>query len=166
MDQTTHMDNKDKPGRALTDFIWNIVEIHSQLEEIHKSWAQMLGITEAQWLILMAIDELDRDRGVSGIAVANKLRIHPAFVTNQTKKLEQMELLTRVISPDDARFLQMSLTEKARAELTKLSNKRQAINLTMFGGLDEEALDYLNKRLTSIAKNSRLASQKLSIGIV
>lgn len=152
--------------RAVTDFIWNIVEIHSQLEEIHKSWAQMLGITEPQWLILMAIDELDQGRGVSGIAVANKLRIHPAFVTNQTKRLEKMELLARVTSPEDARFLQISLTQKARAELANLAIKRQNLNLTMFGGLDEESLHYLNKRLSSIAKNSRLASQKLSIGLL
>ncbi|WFU14568.1 MarR family transcriptional regulator [Bradyrhizobium sp. CB3481] len=152
--------------RAVSEFIWNIIEIHSQLDEIHKSWAQMLGITEPQWLILMAIDELDKGCGVSGIAVANKLRIHPAFVTNQTKKLEKMELLARVTSPEDARFLQISLTQKARAEITNLSIKRQALNLTMFGDLDEESLHYLNKRLTSIAKNSRLASQKLSLGVL
>ncbi|MFK4529310.1 DNA-binding MarR family transcriptional regulator [Bradyrhizobium japonicum] len=160
------MAEKERLDRAFRDFIWNIVEIHSQLEEIHKGWAQMLGITEAQWLILMAIDELDEGHGVSGIGVANKLRIHPAFVTNQTKKLEQMDLLTRVISPDDARFLQMSLTSKARAQITKLSIKREALNSTMFGGLDEESLAYLNKRLSSIGKNSRLASQKLSIGVL
>lgn len=152
--------------RAVADFIWNIVEISSQLEEIHKSWAQMLGLTEPQWLILMAIDELDEGRGVSGIAVANKLRIHPAFVTNQTKKLEQMGLLTRVTSPEDARFLQISLTEKARTEITSLSIKREALNSTMFVGVDGESLQYLNRRLTSIAKNSRLASQKLSIGVL
>lgn len=152
--------------RAVTDFIWNIVEIHSQLEEIHKSWALMLGLTEPQWLILMAIEELDQGRGVPGIAVANKLRIHPAFVTNQTKRLEKLEFLVRVTSPEDARFLQISLTQKARAEIANLSIKRQAVNSTMFGELDEESLRYLNKRLSSIAKNSRLASQKLSIGVL
>lgn len=160
------MDQTEKVARAVTEFIWNIVEIHSQLEDIHKGWAQALGITEPQWLILMAIDELDKGRGASGIAVANKLRIHPAFVTNQTKKLEQMEFLARVTSPDDARFLQMSLTQKARAEITNLSIRREALNSTMFGELDEESLHYLNKRLTSIAKNSRLASQKLSLGLL
>ncbi|MGY2933109.1 DNA-binding MarR family transcriptional regulator [Bradyrhizobium sp. GM6.1] len=107
------MPEKEQFDRAVRDLIWNIVEIHSQLEEIHKNWAELLGITEPQWLILMAIDELDDGRGVSGIAVANKLRIHPAFVTNQTKKLEQMDFLARVISPDDARFLQISLTPKS-----------------------------------------------------
>ncbi|MCK1299717.1 MarR family transcriptional regulator [Bradyrhizobium sp. 24] len=152
--------------RAVRDFIWNIVEVHIQLEEIHKSWARLLGISEPQWLILMAIDELDEGRGVSGIAVANKLRIHPAFVTNQTKKLETMEYLARAPSPDDARFLEMSLTQKARAEIAKLSIKREALNSTMFEGLDEASIHYLNKRLVSIARNSRLASQKLSIGVL
>lgn len=160
------MAENEQLDRAVKDFIWNIVEIHSQLETIHKSWAEMLGMTEPQWLILMAVDELDQGRGVSGVAVANKLRIHPAFVTNQTKKLETMEFLTRTTSADDARFLQISLTQKARAEIAMLSNKRQALNSTMFGGLDEETLEYINKRLSSIAKNSRLASQKLNIGIL
>ncbi|OSJ19701.1 transcriptional regulator [Bradyrhizobium canariense] len=160
------MGDKHQLDKAVTDFVWNIVEIHSQLEEIHKGWAEMMGISEPQWLILMAIDEIDEGRGVSGIAVANKLRIHPAFVTNQTKKLEEKGLLSRVTSPDDARFLQISLTETARGEIASLSNKRLALNLTMFAGLDEASLDYLNKRLASIAKNSRLASQKLNIGVL
>jgi MarR family transcriptional regulator, organic hydroperoxide resistance regulator len=75
-----------KLDRAITDFIWNVVEIHSQLEDIHTSWAGLLGITEPQWLILMAITELDQGRGVAGIDIANKLRVHPAFVTNQSRK--------------------------------------------------------------------------------
>ncbi|UVO30548.1 MarR family winged helix-turn-helix transcriptional regulator [Bradyrhizobium arachidis] len=160
------MQVKEQLDRAVSEFIWNIVEVNSQLEEIHKTWAQLLGITEPQWLILMAVDELDEGRGVSGIAVANKLRIHPAFVTNQTKKLEAMELLSRVTSPDDARYLRISLTQKAQAEIRKLSIKRQSLNATMLDGLDEESLHYVNKRLILIAKNSRLASQKLSIGIL
>lgn len=162
----TKMGEKDKLEKAASEFVWNIVEIHSQLEGIHKSWAELLAITEPQWLILMAIDELDAGRGVSGIAVANKLRIHPAFVTNQTKKLEAMEFLIRETSPDDGRFLQMSLTQKARAEISRLSIKKESLNATMFDGLDEAALEYLNKRLALIAKNSRLASQKLGIGVL
>lgn len=160
------MTEQEQFDRAVRDLIWNIVEIHSQLEEIHKGWAELFGVTEPQWLILMAIDELDEGRGVSGIAVANKLRIHPAFVTNQTKKLEHLEFLARVTSPDDARFLQISLTQKARAEMAKLQDKRQALNATMLSGLDEESIGYLNKRLTTISKNSRLASQKLNLGLL
>lgn len=58
----------------------------------------------------------------------------------------------------------MSLTQKALTEISKLSTKWEALNAALFEGLDEASLDYLNKRLSSIARNSRLASQKLSIG--
>ncbi|UFW71421.1 MarR family winged helix-turn-helix transcriptional regulator [Bradyrhizobium sp. WU425] len=160
------MAEAEQSDNAVRDFIWNIVEIHSQLEEIHKSWAKMLGITEAQWLILMAINELDDGSGVSGTAVANKLGFHPPFVTSQTKRLETMEFLARPTSPDDARFIQMSLTETARAEIAKLSIKRKALNATILEGVDQTTIDYLNKRLSLLAKNSRLASQKLSIGVL
>ncbi|MBR1165205.1 MarR family winged helix-turn-helix transcriptional regulator [Bradyrhizobium elkanii] len=160
------MAEQKEHDRAVSDFIWNVVEIHAQLEEIHKSWAQMLGITEPQWLILLAIEELDEGRGVPGVAVADKLRVHPAFVTTQTKKLEAMSFLNRVTSPDDARFLQISLTQKARVQITNLSTKRQALNSEIFGELDPDSFHYLNKRLASIAKNSRLAAQKLIIGAV
>ena len=155
-----------KLDRAMRDFIWNIVDVHSELEEIHKAWAQLLGISEPQWLILMAIDELDAGSGVSGVDVANKLNIHPAFVTNQTKSLEKTGLLAREPSPDDGRFVLMSLTAKARAEIAKLAKKRQALNATMFGSLDERSLNDLNAKLSTIRKNARLASQKLAIDIL
>ncbi|MCK1293436.1 MarR family transcriptional regulator [Bradyrhizobium sp. 30] len=159
------MQIKEQLDTVVGDLMWNIVELHSQFEEIHNSWAQLLGITEPQWLMLMAIGELDEGRGVSGIAVAKKLRIYPTYVDAQTRQLEKIGFLTRETSSDDARYLRITLTEDARAELRKLSAKRQALNSTMFDGFDEESVHYLNKRLTLIAKNSRLASQKLTVGV-
>jgi len=155
-----------KLDRAMKDFLWNIVDIHSQFEEIHKTWAELLGITEPQWLIVMAIDELDSGSGVSGVDIANKLKIHAAFVTNQTKSLEKAELLERTPSPEDGRFVLMSLTPKARSEIAKLAKKRQALNATIFDTLDERSLTELNKKLSLVKKNARLASQKLSIDIL
>jgi MarR family transcriptional regulator, organic hydroperoxide resistance regulator len=155
-----------KLDRALRDFIWHIVDIHAQLEEIHKAWAELLGISEPQWLILMAIDELDSGNGVSGVDVSNKLRIHPAFVTNQTKSLEKAGLLAREPSPDDGRFVLMSLTAKARSDIAKLSKKRQALSATIIGSLDERSLNDLNAKLGTITKNARIASQKLAIDML
>ncbi|MCK1383606.1 MarR family transcriptional regulator [Bradyrhizobium sp. 21] len=154
-----------KLDRATTDFIWNIIEIHSQLEDIHTSWAELLGITEPQWLILMAITELDEGRGVAGIDIANKLRVHPAFVTNQTKTLEKGGFLSRRPGADDARFVLMALTAKATTEIEKLSKRKLALNSTMFNDLDEKALADMNATLATIAKNARLAARLLAIDV-
>jgi DNA-binding MarR family transcriptional regulator len=154
-----------KLDRAITEFIWNVVELNSQLEEIHASWAGLLGITQPQWLILMAITELDEGRGVAGIDIANKLRVHPAFVTNQTKSLEKSGFLSRRPAADDARFVLMSLTEKATAEIEKLSKRKLSLNSTMFNEIDEKTMTDLNTVLAKVAKNARLAARLLAIDI-
>jgi DNA-binding MarR family transcriptional regulator len=154
-----------KLDRAITDFIWNVVEINSQLEDIHTSWAELLGITEPQWLILMAITELDQGRGVAGTDIANKLRVHPAFVTNQTKSLEKGGFLSRRPGADDARFVLMSLTAKATTEIEKLSKRKLVLNSTIFNDLDEKTLANLNALLATIAKNTRLAARLLAIDV-
>lgn len=151
--------------RTVSDFIWNVLEIHSQLENIHTSWAGLLGITQAQWLILMAITELDEGQGVAGIDIANKLRVHPAFVTNQTKSLEKAGLLSRRTGSADARFVLMSLTAKATDEIEKLSKRKLALHSTMFNELDEKTLANLNTALATIAKNARLAARLLAIDV-
>jgi DNA-binding MarR family transcriptional regulator len=141
-----------KLDRAITDFIWNIVEIHSQLEDIHTSWAGLLGITEPQWLILMAITELDAGRGVAGIDIANKA-------------LEKSGFLSRRPGADDARFVLMSLTAKATTDIEKLSKRKLALNSTMFNEFDEKTLADLNAALATIAKNARLAARLLAIDV-
>ncbi|MCK1667923.1 MarR family transcriptional regulator [Bradyrhizobium sp. 153] len=160
------MQVKEKIDTAISELMWNIVELHSQFEEIQKSWAQLLGITEPQWFILMTMSELDDGRGISSTAVANKSRIHPAYVSAQTKHLEKLGFLTRETTTDEAGSLRVALTEGAKAKIRKLSAKRQALSSTMLDGFDEEAVRHLNKRLNLLARNSRLVSQKLSIGIL
>lgn len=104
---------------------------------------QLFGITKSQWFILAAIAELNEGRGVPGIAIANKLHIHPGFVTNQTRKLEAMDFLIREPSLEDARCVQMIINTDVQVEIAKLSIKRQALNSTMVDGLDEASLDHL-----------------------
>lgn len=160
------MQVKEKIDTAISELMWNLVELHSQFEEIQKSWAQLLGITEPQWLILMTMSELDDGRGISSAAVARKSRIHPAYVNAQTKHLEKLGFLTRETPIDEAGSLRVTLTQGAKAKIRKLSAKRQALSSTMLDGFDEEAVRHLNKRLNLLARNSRLVSQKLSIGIL
>ncbi|MEW6642447.1 MAG: MarR family winged helix-turn-helix transcriptional regulator [Pseudomonadota bacterium] len=155
----------NRPSNATGHFVWNILEIHSYLETIHKAWAELLGISEPQWLILMAIDELDKGEGVSGVDVSAKLRVHPAFVTTQTKSLERAGLLARNPSPNDARFVLMSLTPKARGEIAKLSDRREALHASLFGALGADVLTDLNSRLDVIRKAAERATRQLALDL-
>jgi len=139
-----------------------VFSIRAHLDDIHQIWAKLLGVSEPQWLILLAIDELDSGEGVPGTKIAAKLHIHPVFVTTQTKSLEKAGFVTRKTSAVDARFVLMSLTSKARAEFAKLSAQRRALNESLFVGLDDQAFQVVTDKLTEIMKNAERAARRLS----
>jgi DNA-binding MarR family transcriptional regulator len=155
---------KNHFDEAMKSFVWKIAGIQSQLELIHGTWAKTIGVTEPQWVILMAIDDLDKGNGVTGTDIAAKIRVHPAFITTQTKSLEKAGLLTRETSPADARYVLMSLTPKARKSIAELKEKRDALNASMFSGLSIEAVRDLDSKLGLIAKNAERAARMLAIG--
>jgi DNA-binding MarR family transcriptional regulator len=144
-------------------FIWSVFSIHTYLDDIHQIWANLLGVSEPQWLILLAIDELDGGEGVPGTKISAKIHIHPTFVTTQTKSLEKAGFVTRITSATDARYVLMSLTSKARAEIAKLSAQRQALNESIFAGLDDCELQSVTDTLARIMKNAEKAARRLSV---
>lgn len=148
---------------AFNRFIWDVVSINSHIEDIHEEWAQRLGLTGPQWLILMAIRELDTGGGVSGVDIATKLHFHQAFVTPQTKILEKADYISRSTSKADARFVLMALTAKAQRDIEGLEALRRQVNAMMFSGLDETAVQSILELLSQLRLNSERAARQLAV---
>jgi MarR family transcriptional regulator, organic hydroperoxide resistance regulator len=104
--------NPAKNQDAARRFTWEIASISMHLEEIRYFWAKTLGISGPQWMILMALADLDKGEGASVKAVAKLLNVDSSFVTTQSKIIEKKGLVRRRTSEDDARVVQMSLTER------------------------------------------------------
>ena len=66
-------------------FIWEIASISVHLEELRQFWAKALGISGPQWMILMALSDLDKEDGVPVNVVSKMLHVDPSFVTTQSK---------------------------------------------------------------------------------
>src|SRR5918912_219735 len=118
-------------------FTWEISSINMYLEELRQFWARTLGISGPQWLILMAISDLDKDDGVPVNMVSKLLHVDPSFVTTQSKLLEKKGFLRRKSSASDARVVQMSLTEKTQKHLTSLNEQYKTIKEFVFQEFDE-----------------------------
>jgi MarR family transcriptional regulator, organic hydroperoxide resistance regulator len=146
---------------AIQEFIWNIVSINGHFEEIRCFWAQILGISGPQWLILMATSELDRGDGVSVRAVSAKLDVDPSFVTTQTKSLEKHGFMRRIPSVDDARVVLMSLSDKACKQIASLSARQEILNEFIFSEVDDRELRDLNDKLMML--KNRLAKAPLRL---
>ncbi len=82
-----------------------------------RATAKTLGISGPQWMILMALSDMDKGDGVPVNVVSKKLHVDSSFVTTQSKLLEKKGFLRRKTSTEDARIVQMSLTDKTYKHL-------------------------------------------------
>src|ERR1700676_3247861 len=147
---------------SVQEFLWNIVSIGSYFEEISFVWARMLGVNVHQWMILMAVKDLDRGGGISVKGVSAKLHADPSFVTSQSKSLEKLGFMRRITSSEDARVVLMSLTDKACKEIANLQNMQQPVRDSIFSELDEKALRNINEKLAALSEKFQRAAKRLA----
>ena len=146
-------------------FSWSIASINVHFQEIRQFWAKALGISGPQWMILMAISDLDEGDGVSVKVVSKMLHVDPSFVTTQSKMLEKKGLMRRRTSPDDARVVQMSLTDKTYKHMANLAAQQQSLNDFIFAELDSRELTDLTRKLMQLTGRLEKASLKVAMDL-
>jgi MarR family transcriptional regulator, organic hydroperoxide resistance regulator len=165
----------DEKGRGYGDaaqnqdvvrrLLWDIASINIHLDEIRDFWAKALGISSPQWMILMALADLDRGQGVPVKDVSTMLHVDPSFVTTQSKILEKNGFMRRIASKDDARVVLMSLSDKASKQISNLSVRQELLNQFIFAEFDACALKDVTDQLASLRKRLEKATLKLSADI-
>jgi DNA-binding MarR family transcriptional regulator len=146
-------------------FTWQIASISVHLDEIRQYWARALGISGPQWMILMALAELDQGDGVSVKVVSKMLHVDPSFITTQSKMLEKKGFMRRKTSPDDARIVQMSLTDKAYKHIANLASQQDALNEFIFAEFGDRELADLTGKLALLTKRLEKARLKVAIEV-
>lgn len=144
-------------------FLWDIASINVRLDQIRSVWAAKLEITGPQWMILMAVRDLDNGQGISVKDVSALLHVGPSFVTTHSKILETKNLVRRVSSSDDARVVLMSLTDKASKEFASLSGRRDEIVDFVFSSLSEPSLRDTTDNLAKVKQHLEKAIRMLAV---
>ena len=146
-------------------FTWVIASINVHLEELRHFWAKTLGISGPQWMILMALMDLDQDNGVPVNAVSKKLHVDSSFVTTQSKLLEKKGFLRRKTSSEDARIVQMSLTDKTYKHMESLASQRESLSSFIFDEFSDRELTELTGKLGVLKNRLEKACLKIAIDI-
>ncbi len=131
-------------------FTWEIASINVYLQELRYFWAKALGISGPQWMILMALADLDQGEGVPVKVVSKMLHVDPSFVTTQSKMLEKKGFMRRKTSEEDARIVQMSLTDKTYKQIANLASQQEALNEFIFAEFNDRELAAFTDKVTSL----------------
>lgn len=146
-------------------FIWEVSAVNTHLEELRQLWGRTLGISGPQWMILIAISDLDKNDGVPVNAVSKLLHVDPSFVTTQSKLLERKGHLRRKPSPTDARVVRMSLTDKTQKHLATLIEQYELIGEFVFEEFDENELLEFAGKLATLKTRLEKACLKVSLDL-
>jgi MarR family transcriptional regulator, organic hydroperoxide resistance regulator len=146
-------------------FTWEIAAISVHLQEIRYFWAKALGVSGPQWMILMAIADHDRGEGISVKDVAKILHVDPSFVTTQSKLLEKKAFVRRTVSHEDARVVQMTLTDKSQKYVAGLVAQQEELNRYIFAEFSGGELNTFTAKLASLKGRLEKARAKVMIGI-
>lgn len=168
----------DSPGRAkrggefsgknhdiARQFAWEIAAINVHLQEIRYFWANALGVSGPQWMILMALADLDQGEGVPVKVVSKMLHVDPSFVTTQSKLLEKKGFMRRKTSGEDARVVQMSLTDKTYKHIAALASKQEELNNFIFAEFSDRELGEFTGKLAALKERLEKACLKVTMGI-
>src|SRR4030081_3591587 len=159
-------DSKELAARnqdTVRRFAWEIVSINVHLQEIRYFWAKTLGISGPQWMILMALADLDEGGGVPVKVVSKMLHVDSSFVTTQSKMLEKKGFVRRKTSADDARIVEMSLTDKSHKHMANLASQQEALNEFIFAEFSDRELAEFTGKLASL--KNRLEKACLMVAV-
>src|SRR6187200_1591366 len=142
-------------------FAWEIASINVHLEELRHFWAKAIGISGPQWMILMALADLDKGDGVPVKVVSKMLHVDSSFVTTQSKLLEKKGFMRRKTSENDARVVKMSLTDKSYKHIANLASQQEALNEFIFAEFSDRELTEFTGKLASLKNQFEKACLKV-----
>jgi DNA-binding MarR family transcriptional regulator len=146
-------------------FAWEVASINVHLQELRYFWAKAIGISGPQWMILMALADLDKGDGVPVKVVSKMLHVDSSFVTTQSKLLEKKGFMRRKTSENDARVVKMSLTDKSYKHIANLASQQETLNEFIFAEFSDRELTELTGKLASLKNQFEKACLKVAMDI-
>jgi DNA-binding MarR family transcriptional regulator len=158
------MDHSSKKNHdVIRRFTWEIASISVHLEELRHFWAKTLGISGPQWMIVMALADIDQGEGVPVNTVSKMLHVDPSFVTTQSKLLEKKGFVRRKTSAQDARIVNMSLSDKTYKHLANLASQQETLNEFIFAEFSASEISDLASKLAALKKRLEKACMKVAV---
>lgn len=108
---TVRSETGPKPSGETLRFMQRLWNLSHALDVRSKRMVATLGVTGAQRLVIRMVGQMP---GSSASEIAATLNLHPSTLTGIFARLEERELIRRVMDPSDRRRSQFELTSSGR----------------------------------------------------
>lgn len=135
------VEGADDKFREMVD---NLVAFAGELQQIREALSRQMRLTPPQYNILMTLAHI-REDDVTASAMAKRLRVTLSFIVTETRRLDEMGLLTKEVDASDRRRVHLRLTKKGIAALEAIAPLQREVNDVLFESLDRGKFEMLGK---------------------
>ena len=130
---------------------FEIAETAHTLRRAFTRRAAALGVTGAQWKVLV---RLDRQPGLRQVELADMLDLEPITLCRIVDRLEEAGLVERSRDPEDRRAWRLHVTAKAQPLIDKLQKIGAELVEQAFTGIDPQDIETTRKVLARVRENA------------
>lgn len=123
---------------AFRKLVHDFFAFNARHEAIRDGHARRIGLAGIDYTILISIARLSRIGDVNVKTLAEHLHVSIGFITNTTRKLQEIGLVSKTPDPADKRRVLLAVTGEGRARLEKLAPRQRQVNDVEFGALTRE----------------------------
>jgi DNA-binding MarR family transcriptional regulator len=134
----------------MKELAWEMAETHRMMRRFYDRGASALGVTSAQWRLLL---RLAREPGLKQVELAERLDVEPITACRIVDRLEDAGLVERQRDPDDRRAWRLMLTAKAAPILAKLRLLAEEMSAEAFAGLSPDEIENMRTALAKVREN-------------
>jgi MarR family transcriptional regulator, organic hydroperoxide resistance regulator len=128
-----------------------------RLVAIRKSFARKVGVTGAQYTMMMALLRLQGNAGIAIGALADFLEVTGPHVTGEVRKLVAKGYVRKNANPRDKRGVLISLTRQGKSRLLSAFAFIRSVNDILFQGVTAEEFRTIVRFNQKFMKNTALA---------
>jgi DNA-binding MarR family transcriptional regulator len=149
---------KNGSDREFRILIYDLIKLSNQLTRNRKYFASYMGVTEAQWLMIMIIAET----GPTTVGhLAQQLNLSSPFVTMEIGDLVKKNVVEKRPNETDRRSMFLNLTPRGKDLLCEVAPMLQRGNDIMFRSLTEERAKALKDMVRALLADGAIALHAL-----
>jgi DNA-binding MarR family transcriptional regulator len=144
-------------GGSDSDFrrlIYRLLLVEERLRRARDFLAKRIGLTGPQYTMLITVAYLQGATGITVQSLARNLRVSPAFITAESRRLVDRRLLAKRVNPDDSRSTLLSVTAAGRRRIDTLIPELRRINNAFFAQVSARSFRQAMKFLQELVHGS------------
>jgi DNA-binding MarR family transcriptional regulator len=136
------------------EFVADLFAATAGMQSLRRALAKSVGLSAAEFSVLLATWHLQKKGRVGITAVARHLHVAAAHVTAEVGKLVRKDFIKKTQDSNDTRAVTLVLTRKGEGILTQLAPLLRRINDRLFSGNSANAIRVVAKFLQHVAGES------------